>query len=34
MVKVAGQWKMQMLHSTRIKAESIPKDILLSEYVD
>ncbi|WP_170246286.1 nuclear transport factor 2 family protein [Colwellia hornerae] len=34
MVKVAGQWKMQMLHSTKIKAKDIPKSILLSEYVD
>jgi hypothetical protein len=32
MIKVASEWKIQMLHSTRIKAESIPKSILLNEY--
>jgi hypothetical protein len=34
MIKMGSEWKIQMLHSTRIKAESIPKGILLNEYVN
>jgi len=33
MIKVGNEWRIQMLHSTRIKAESIPKNILLNEYI-
>jgi len=33
MVKVNNQWKIQMLHSTRINIENIPKHILLKEFV-
>jgi hypothetical protein len=32
MIKMGSEWKIQMLHSTRIKAESISKHILLTEY--
>ncbi|MCJ8318728.1 MAG: nuclear transport factor 2 family protein [Colwellia sp.] len=34
MIKDGSSWKIQMLHSTRIKPESIPKNIELTEYVD
>ncbi len=33
MIKNNGDWKIQLLHSTRIKPESIPKHITLTEYV-
>jgi hypothetical protein len=33
MIKVGNEWKIQMLHSTRIKPESIPKSILLTEFI-
>jgi len=33
MIKVDNQWKVQMLHSTRIKVENIPKHVLLKEYL-
>lgn len=32
MIKQGTSWKIQMLHSTRIKAEDIPGDIVLEEY--
>ena len=32
LVKEHGGWKIQMLHSTRIKAEDLPKDIVLTEF--
>ncbi|WP_281558015.1 nuclear transport factor 2 family protein [Thalassomonas sp. RHCl1] len=34
LVKQDNRWKIQMLHSTRIKAEQIPSDLALSEYTD
>ena len=34
MIKVGSKWKVQMLHSTRIKAKNIPKHILLKEFVN
>lgn len=34
MIREDGSWKTQMLHSTRIKAENIPKGIELIEYLD
>mgnify|MGYP000299188285 CR=1 FL=1 len=34
MIKDGTSWKIQMLHSTRIKSASIPKNIELTEYVD
>lgn len=34
LVKQNSQWKIQMLHSTRIKAEQIPTDLTLSEYTN
>ena len=33
MVRTKAGWKVQMLHSTRIKAEDLPKDVQLCEYV-
>ena len=32
MIKNSGVWKVQMLHSTRVKVENLPKNILLTEY--
>ena len=34
MVKENEQWKIQMLHSTKIEAENIPKELKLTEYVE
>lgn len=34
MIKDGESWKIQMLHSTRIKSENIPKNIELTEYSD
>ncbi|MDO6446120.1 nuclear transport factor 2 family protein [Colwellia sp. 1_MG-2023] len=31
-IKDNNNWKIQMLHSTKIKPENLPKNILLSEY--
>ena len=33
LVKQAGEWKLQMLHSTRIEPEQLPKDIQMQEYI-
>ena len=33
MVRTKAGWKVQMMHSTRIKAEQLPKDVQLCEYV-
>ena len=33
-VKTATGWKLQMMHSTRIKAKDLPKDLELCEYKD
>jgi len=33
LVKENSRWKIQMLHSTRIPAEKIPSDIVLTEYI-
>lgn len=32
LVKSDHQWKIKMLHSTRIKAENIPQEVVLTEY--
>jgi hypothetical protein len=34
MIKDGDKWKIQLLHSTRIKPENIPKHIELTEYVN
>ncbi|PCJ22593.1 MAG: hypothetical protein COA96_13980 [SAR86 cluster bacterium] len=34
MIKDGASWKIQLLHSTRIESENIPKNIELIEYVD
>jgi hypothetical protein len=33
MVKENNQWKIQMLHSSRAKADKIPKDVVFEEYI-
>ncbi|MGJ8682447.1 nuclear transport factor 2 family protein [Paraglaciecola sp.] len=32
LIKDANKWKIQMLHSTKIKPEKLPKNIVLTEY--
>ena len=34
MVKVENEWKLQMLHSTRVDPGTIPGDVVFEEYVD
>ena len=34
LIRDGVSWKIQMLHSTKIKAEDIPKDIVLQEYLN
>jgi len=34
MIKEGSTWKIQILHSTRIKIENIPKNIVLIEYTN
>ncbi|NQZ20750.1 MAG: nuclear transport factor 2 family protein [Colwellia sp.] len=34
MIKDGESWKIQMLHSTRIKSKNIPKNIELTEHLD
>lgn len=34
LVKINGDWKIQMLHSTRMDHKPIPKDVMLEEYIN
>jgi len=33
MIKTGNEWKLQMLHSTRVDPDSIPQAIVLKEYI-